>query len=111
MHANANACIYIYMIFSYIDPVCKRLNLYFCCEESWWKLGIKKHVFWLEEVHHIYRFGFLDPHGGPGQYKHINTSQALMADTASSSAAWPQPLQNMINAGDKRIVLLVDRTE
>ena len=73
--------------------------------------GTKKHVFWLEEVHHIYRFGFLNPHGGPGQYKHINTSQALMADTASSSAAWPQPLQKMINAGDKRIVLLVDRTE
>jgi len=36
---------YIYMIFSYIDPVCKRLNLYFCCEESWWKLGIKNMYF------------------------------------------------------------------
>lgn len=82
------------MIFSYIDPVCKRLNLYFCCEESWWKLAINT-VFWLEEVHHIYRFGFLNPRGGPGGYKHI-MSQALMADTASSSAAWPQPLRKMI---------------
>ena len=36
---------YIYMIFSYIDPVCNRLNLYFCCEESWWKLGIKNMYF------------------------------------------------------------------